>query len=318
MLIVLSLPRTALTWSAVATTESMKRSMFTADARKLRVVAVDRLVVGVARDVVDLVVGLLEHDPLPRRRTSASARSSCRTRRVPASGSTCRIARAVLTASWPYSRGVPWPSCQGPSISLPRHHIRMSYGSTAPFAMRWSDSSVPDADVRVLEHVERLLHSAGAEVDGVHELAVDLLRASSANSSRPTSFVSVECQARSRRRGRSSRGPTPSSQRYPETKLPPGYRIVETPSSRTSSITSLRIPVLVGVGVTGLVDAVVDAPPEVLDEGAEQAAIDGPDDEVRVDGEMCGDHGSSFVESMLGWVDAAGYLRLPMASPPRQ
>ena len=34
--------------------------------------------------------------------------------------------------------------------------------------------------------------------------------------------VSVECQARSSRVGRSSRGPTASSQRKPETKLPPG------------------------------------------------------------------------------------------------
>ena len=42
------------------------------------------------------------------------------------------------------------------------------------------------------------------------------------HSSRPTWFDSSECQARSRRTGRLSRGPTESSQRKPETKLPPG------------------------------------------------------------------------------------------------
>ena len=50
---------------------------------------------------------------------------------------------------------------------------------------------------------------------------------------------------------------------------------------------------LVGVGMAGLVDAVVDAAAEVLDERAEEPTVDGPDDEVRVDGEMCGDHVSS-------------------------
>ena len=40
-------------------------------------------------------------------------------------------------------------------------------------------------------------------------------------------------QALSRTRGRSCFGPTPSSQLYPETKLPPGYRIIGTPSDRT-------------------------------------------------------------------------------------
>jgi hypothetical protein len=45
--------------------------------------------------------------------------------------------------------------------------------------------------------------------------------------------------------------------------------------------------------VARFVDPVVDATPEMLDQGAEEPGIDGPDDEVRVDGEMCGDHDSS-------------------------
>jgi hypothetical protein len=40
--------------------------------------------------------------------------------------------------------------------------------------------------------------------------------------------------------------------------------------------------------VSGLIDAVVDAATEVLDEGSEQATIDDPDLEVRVDGEARG------------------------------
>ena len=70
-----------------------------------------------------------------------------------------------------------------------------------------------------------------------------------------------------------------------------------------------------------LVDAVVDAAPEVLDEGAEEPAVDRSDDEVGVDGEMCGDHGSSVacrVSVSEGRRMRAGYLRLPMESPPCQ
>src|SRR5690606_35008979 len=48
-------------------------------------------------------------------------------------------------------------------------------------------------------------------------------------------------------------------------------------------------PVFVRVGVRRLIDAVVDTSPEVLDEGAEQPAVDRPDDKMRVDGETCGD-----------------------------
>src|SRR6185369_5268250 len=49
------------------------------------------------------------------------------------------------------------------------------------------------------------------------------------------------------------------------------------------------VPLLVGVGVRRLVDAVVDASSEVLDEGAEEPAIDWPHDKMRVDGETRGD-----------------------------
>ena len=38
-------------------------------------------------------------------------------------GSIMRMARAVSVARRAYSAAVLWPICQGPSISLPRHHI---------------------------------------------------------------------------------------------------------------------------------------------------------------------------------------------------
>ena len=76
-------------------------------------------------------------------------------------------------------------------------------------------------DVGVLEDVESLLDTAGAEVHRVHQLAA-ALSSQPANSSIPTSLDSVECHARSSRDGRSCFGPIASSQRKPETKLPPG------------------------------------------------------------------------------------------------
>ncbi len=41
------------------------------------------------------------------------------------SASIMRMARAVWSAMRPYSAAVIWPICQGPSISLPRHHSLM-------------------------------------------------------------------------------------------------------------------------------------------------------------------------------------------------
>jgi hypothetical protein len=42
--------------------------------------------------------------------------------------------------------------------------------------------------------------------------------------------------------------------------------------------------------VAGLVDAVVDVASQVLDEAAEDVAVDAPDREVRVDSQACGGH----------------------------
>ena len=81
------------------------------------------------------------------------------------------------------------------------------------------------------------------------------------------------------------------------------------------------LPEALGVGgrVTGLVEAVVDAPAEVLHEGAEEAAVDGRDDEGGVEGQACCRHGCAS-DSWLEWiVERPGrYFRLPIESPPCQ
>ena len=53
-------------------------------------------------------------------------------------GSTWRIALPASAASAPYSLADFRPICQGPSISLPRHHRRTPCGSGWPLAARRS------------------------------------------------------------------------------------------------------------------------------------------------------------------------------------
>ena len=99
--------------------------------------------------------------------------------------------------------------------------MRTSCGSGVPLATRRSDSAVPDG---------WLAYSSRSRAGRMPRVATLTASISSepvslshrANSSRPTWFDSSECQARSRRTGRFSRGPTESSHRKPETKLPPG------------------------------------------------------------------------------------------------
>ncbi len=136
-------------------------------------------------------------------------------------GSTVRMARAVSPASRAYSEAVLWPVCQGPSISLPRHQSLMSYGSWRPWERRRSENLVPEGWLAY----SRTSHaSCSPRVPRLtaYIVSVPALAAQRENSSRPKALVSTVRQARSMRRGRSETGPTPSSQSYPETKLPPG------------------------------------------------------------------------------------------------
>src|SRR5690606_20699621 len=65
--------------------------------------------------------------------------------------------------------------------------------------------------------------------------------------------------------------------------------------------------VLVRGGVVRLVDAVVDAATEVLDEGSEDPSVQRGDDGVPVDGDLCGGHDFPFLRargSALGRMEA--------------
>src|SRR5690606_32505865 len=96
-----------------------------------RLVAVLLGVVDVRGDHVHVVVGLGED-----RVSHAAKVSICAFQEPQAissrSGSPIRIARAVSVASRAYASAFLWPICQGPSISLPRHHMRMSCFSAEP------------------------------------------------------------------------------------------------------------------------------------------------------------------------------------------
>ena len=233
-------------------------------------------------------------------------------------GSSCRIARAVLTASCPYSSGLLCPSCQGPSISLPRHHMRMAYGSTAPFAIRWSESVVPD---RMFAYSSTSSASCTPRVPRftAYMSSLSTFLSQLANSSRPISFVSVECQARSRRRGRFSTRPDAVLPAVPREEIASGVADRAHAELLDERDHVAPEPLFVGVRVLWLVDAVVYASPQVLDKGAEEPAVDRPHDEMRVDGEMRGDQGVLSFGS--GWsmvAMRAGYFREPTVSPPRQ
>src|SRR5829696_806460 len=116
------------------------------------------------------------------------------------------------------------------------------------------------------------------------------LRHQRMNSSRPNWLVSTLRQAGSRRVGRCWIGPTLSSQRKPDTKLPPGYLTTVTPKFSDQVQEVCSEVVLVRVGVTGLVDSGVDATAHVFDEATENAPIDGRDDETRFEDEFGGEH----------------------------
>ena len=127
-------------------------------------------------------------------------------------GSTMRIALAVSAARRPYSVAVFCPICQGPSSSFPRHQRRTACGSLAPWLRRRSDQYVPSGWLQYssrsmasctprVPRLTAIMGSTSASLD--HDM----------NSLRPMAFGSIPRHARSRRTGRSSTGPTPSSHR---------------------------------------------------------------------------------------------------------
>ncbi len=125
-------------------------------------------------------------------------------------GSTSRMALPASAASLPYSSASLCPICQGPSISLPRHHSRTPYGSGCPFAIRRSAQRDPawplqystSAAAAATPRVPRLTAIIGSTPSRW---------AHCRNSSVPMVFGSMVRHARSMNGLRSSTGPTPSS-----------------------------------------------------------------------------------------------------------
>ena len=99
--------------------------------------------VGVNRDVIDVIEGVLEHRSRPRSRTTAGARPEDPEAAISIELSAQRMILAARAATRPYSSGVSAPVCQGPSISLPRHQNLTPCGLSQPCVLRSSDSVVP-------------------------------------------------------------------------------------------------------------------------------------------------------------------------------
>src|SRR5208282_5288404 len=135
--------------------------------------------------------------------------------------SKARSVFATSLARRPYSSAVLWPTCHGPSISLPRHQCLTANASARPCFLRKSPQALP---VGPFTYSTKLRAWSSPREPRLIASIISAPAAShhSANSCTPTALDSDVCQARSSRVGRSLRGPTPSSQLYAETKLPPG------------------------------------------------------------------------------------------------
>ena len=151
------------------------------------------------------------HDPLEPQTTNSIV------------GSIRFISLAASQATRPYSDALFAHACHEPSTSLPKHQSLTPCGAPSPAELRrrcsdrveppgwlqYSTSAIASAGPRV----PRLTARYGDEPACLHH---------STNSSVPIVLGSSAFHAGSSRDGRSSRGPTPSSQLYELTKLPPG------------------------------------------------------------------------------------------------
>jgi hypothetical protein len=146
-------------------------------------------------------------------------------------------------------------------------------------------------DVRVLEQVERLERAAGAEVDGKHELGADAL--TPARELVQPDLVRLE---RVPREVKPLRPPLA----WADGVLPPvaGNKVATRVADGGYAELAHQIhhvgpeTVRVRGRMPGLIDPVVDAPTEVLDKGAEQAAVQRTDGVGGIDDDLCCRHGS--------------------------
>src|SRR4051812_37516839 len=121
----------------------------------------------------------------------------------------------------PYSVAVTCPICHGPSISFPRHQCFTLWGSAYPCFRRKSLHCVPLSTLQYSRSaaacsgvpVPRFRPISGKVPTALHHCIYSLV---------PNWLEFIESQALSSTCGRPCFGPTPSSQLYPETKLPPG------------------------------------------------------------------------------------------------
>src|SRR5882762_10039987 len=104
-----------------------------------------------------------------------------------------------------------WPTCQGPSISLPKHQFLILYGSATPCLRRRSLHFVPFS---TLQYSTRLAASSAEPVPKLRPMrgSVPTALHQVMNSLVPIWLVFVAFHALSSTRGRSCLGPTPSSQ----------------------------------------------------------------------------------------------------------
>src|ERR1017187_8903227 len=136
-------------------------------------------------------------------------------------GSTACIWRAASWAFIPYSVAVMCPICHGPSISLPRHQYSTLYDCSVPWLRRRSLHFVPFS---MLQYSTRAAARSAVPVPRFRPIRgrAPTILLHAINSLVPNWLVSMVFHALSSTRGRSFFGPTPSSQLYPDTKLPPG------------------------------------------------------------------------------------------------
>ena len=247
-------------------------------------VAVGLLVVGVAGDVVDIVVGVLQDGVLPRPerghlRIRAAADHQLE-RRVDLAHGLRRLGGELAVVIGAAVTELPRPVHLVAEAPHP-HRVRLDPAVLDPGVGQLGART----DVGVLEDVESLLDTAGAEVHRVHQLAVRLVQP--AGELVDPDLVGLRGVPREVEPGR-------AVLLRADRVLPAeaGDEVAAgVADGRDTQLADeleyvLPEPFGVGAGVAGLVDPVVDAAAEVLDKGAEKTAVDGPHFEVWVEGQV--------------------------------
>ena len=201
-------------------------------------------------------------------------------------GSTRRMALPASAAIRPYSSAVFWPICQGPSISLPRHHSFTPYGSDRPFSARQSALRLPAGELQYstrlraasTPRVPRLTASIGS-VPALRRPGDELVGADLVGLDRAPGEVEP-------RRPLLARA---------DAVLPVvgGHEVAARVAHDGDAELARQLEhvaaeaVLVGGRVARLVDAAVDGAPHVLDERAEQPLVHLGHGEGRVEHDAC-------------------------------